>query len=139
MAFSARWTMRRPLRTLLVTLAAAGTAAGAAAYYHQRVEGQVPSLRTTQLRRGDLVFSISATGNVEPEEVIDVGAQVAGQIVSFGTDGQGKMVDYGSSVRERQYWPRSMIPSIERKRHRLRRRCSRPRPAFSGRKPILSR
>lgn len=101
MASSARWTMRRLLRTLLVTLAAAGTAAGAAAYYHQRVEGQVPSLRTTQVRRGDLVFSISATGNVEPEEVNDVGAQVAGQIVSFGTDGQGKMVDYGSSVREK--------------------------------------
>ena len=36
----------------------------------------------------------------EPEEVIDVGAQVAGQILSFGKDADGKTVDYGSHVRE---------------------------------------
>jgi HlyD family secretion protein len=35
---------------------------------------------------------------VEPEEVIDVGAQVAGQILSFGLDADGKTVDYGSKV-----------------------------------------
>src|SRR5207253_1117216 len=36
----------------------------------------------------------------EPEEVIDVGAQVAGQILGFGPDprGNGKMIDYGSPV-----------------------------------------
>ncbi len=35
---------------------------------------------------------------MEPEEVIDVGAQVAGQILSFGQDATGKTVDYGSEV-----------------------------------------
>jgi HlyD family secretion protein len=35
---------------------------------------------------------------VEPEEVVDVGAQVAGKIVAFGQDRNGKSVDYGSEV-----------------------------------------
>ena len=30
--------------------------------------------------------TISATGTLEPEEVVDVTAQVSGQIVSFGDD-----------------------------------------------------
>jgi len=54
--------------------------------------------RTAELTHGDLLVSISATGTVEPEEVIDVGAQVAGQILSFGKDAKGKSVDYGSEV-----------------------------------------
>jgi len=48
--------------------------------------------------RGDLQAIISATGTVEPEEVVDVGAQVAGRIVAFGKDKDGKTVDYGSVV-----------------------------------------
>jgi HlyD family secretion protein len=35
---------------------------------------------------------------VDPEEVVDVGAQVAGQILSFGKDANAKTVDYGSVV-----------------------------------------
>jgi HlyD family secretion protein len=54
--------------------------------------------RTAAVTRGNLQASISATGTVEPEEVVDVGAQVAGKIVSFGKDKQGKTVDYGSVV-----------------------------------------
>ena len=53
---------------------------------------------TAAVTRGDLTAAISATGTVEPEEVIDVGAQVAGRIVSFGKDKNGKTVDYGSEV-----------------------------------------
>ena len=45
-----------------------------------------------------LLVSISATGTLEPEEVIDVGAQVAGKIESFGKDADGKTVDYSSNV-----------------------------------------
>jgi len=43
--------------------------------------------------------SIGATGTVEPEEVIDVGAQVAGRIMSFGKDANGNTVDYTSLVK----------------------------------------
>jgi len=59
---------------------------------------QSASYRTAEVIREDLLISISATGTVEPEEVIDVGAQVAGRILSFGTDAKGKTVDYGSMV-----------------------------------------
>lgn len=56
--------------------------------------------RTAQVKRGDLVASISATGTIEPTVVVDVGAQVNGIIVSFGRDIHGKPVDYGSVVDE---------------------------------------
>ena len=58
------------------------------------------SFRTVPVKRGDLVATIGATGTVEPEEVVDVGAQVAGRIVTFGKDESGKQVDYGSRVEE---------------------------------------
>ncbi|MCL4502993.1 MAG: hypothetical protein M1438_14255, partial [Deltaproteobacteria bacterium] len=57
---------------------------------------------TVPVKRGDLLASISATGTVEPEEVIDIGAQVAGRIVAFGKDKHGKQVDYGSVVEARR-------------------------------------
>lgn len=44
--------------------------------------------------------TISATGTVEPEELINVGAQVGGMITSFGIDVDGKNVDYRSKVTE---------------------------------------
>jgi HlyD family secretion protein len=56
------------------------------------------AFRTVPVTRGDLLATISATGTVEPEEVIDVGAQVAGKILAFGEDKHGKTVDYGSVV-----------------------------------------
>ena len=58
------------------------------------------NFRTAKIKRGDLLLAVSATGTIEPEEVIDVGAQVAGQIISFGKDSEGKTLDYGSSVTE---------------------------------------
>ncbi len=61
---------------------------------------RVSALRTVPVRRGDLAATISATGTVEPEEVVDVGAQVAGQISAFGKDESGKAIDYGSVVGE---------------------------------------
>jgi HlyD family secretion protein len=54
--------------------------------------------KTAQVKRGDLQATISATGTVEPEEVVDIGAQVAGRIVSFGKDEKGDEIDYGSVV-----------------------------------------
>jgi HlyD family secretion protein len=57
-------------------------------------------LRTELVKRTDLRATIGATGTVEPEELVDVGAQVAGQINSFGKDANGKTIDYGSVVDE---------------------------------------
>ena len=40
----------------------------------------------SSIRQGDLGSTINTTGTIEPEEVVDVGAQVAGRIESFGAD-----------------------------------------------------
>ena len=60
--------------------------------------GSKASFRTAAVKRGDVAATISATGTIEPVEVVDVGAQVAGLIKSFGTDVNGKAIDYGSVV-----------------------------------------
>jgi len=92
--------MKRLNKRVIVALIVLGLLGAGATWYFQRKNGQALSYRTAEAKRGDLLVSISATGTVEPEEVIDVGAQVAGQILSFGHDASGKMVDYGSVVAE---------------------------------------
>jgi len=71
---------------------------GAIFSYWRGTNEATVSFRTAPVRRGNLTVTISATGTVEPEEVIDVGAQVAGIVQSFGTDPNGKTIDYGSTV-----------------------------------------
>jgi len=58
----------------------------------------LPDLQTVAVKRGDVFATISATGTVEPEQVVDIGAQVTGSIISFGKDSEGKTIDYGSQV-----------------------------------------
>ena len=69
-------------------------------WYQRRSSTDTTSYRTEAVSRGDLLVSISATGTIEPEDVIDVGAQVAGQILAFGKDADGKVIDYGSTVKK---------------------------------------
>ena len=57
------------------------------------------SFKTEQVIREDLTSSISASGTVEPEELINVGAQVSGKIMHFGTDVDGNPIAYGSYVK----------------------------------------
>lgn len=92
--------MKGLTKWVIMVLIVLGILGGGAAWYLKRNNAQVVSYQTGQVTRGDLIVSISATGTVEPEEVIDVGAQVAGRILSFGKDANGKVVDYGSVVEE---------------------------------------
>lgn len=92
-----RWPERR-FTKIVGILCILGFAAAFIAWYFQRGNAEIPSFKTAQVSRGDLVVNISATGTVEPEEVVDVGAQVAGQILSFGKDANGKSIDYGSII-----------------------------------------
>ena len=57
---------------------------------------------TDKVTRGDFVSKVQATGTLEPEELVDVGAQVTGEIKEFGTDANGNRVDYGSEVKAGQ-------------------------------------
>ena len=89
------------MRLFLSLLTAAALAAGGYALWQwQFGADQAPSFRTATVERGDLVAAISATGTLEPEEVVDVGAQVAGRIDKFGDDldKSGKPIDYRSRV-----------------------------------------
>lgn len=58
--------------------------------------------KTDKVSRGDFVSKVQATGTLEPEELVDVGAQVTGEIKEFGTDANGNRVDYGSEVKAGQ-------------------------------------
>ncbi len=81
----------------------AGLAGGAWAAWQWHSGGERGSIfRTDRVNRGSLVATITATGTIEPEEVIDVGAQVAGQILSFGQDPNDprRTIDYGSQVEQ---------------------------------------
>jgi HlyD family secretion protein len=59
-----------------------------------------PAFQTAKVTRGNLNLVVGANGTIEPQQVIDVSAQVEGRIVSFGEDraGRGKSIDYGSKV-----------------------------------------
>src|SRR5262249_18118520 len=94
----ARFEAMRSLVTILLVLALAG--AGLGGWYYFSGGPAAPSYHTAPVERGTLLATLSATGTIEPEEVIDVGAQVAGMIKEFGRDPHDstKSVDYGTAV-----------------------------------------
>lgn len=57
---------------------------------------------TVAVELGDFVNKVQATGTLEPQELVDVGAQVTGEIKEFGLDTEGRRVDYGSEVKAGQ-------------------------------------
>src|SRR5437763_547555 len=73
---------------------------GSAAWYLTGVSRRPTSFRTVTLERGDLLATINSTGTIEPEEVVDVGSQVAGQIIGFGKNPSrsDKLIDFGAPV-----------------------------------------
>jgi HlyD family secretion protein len=92
--------MRRWVKGAVAGVIGLGVIGAGITWYALRGGESGAVFRTATVKRGDLVVTISATGTVVPEEVIDVGAQIAGQIVSFGRDAAGRTVDYGSAVDE---------------------------------------
>jgi HlyD family secretion protein len=83
-------------KIVLVVLAAVIALAGL--WFWRGKTDHSASFRLAAVTKGDLEVTVSATGTVEPEELVDVGSQVAGRIVAFGKDKNGKPIDYGSAV-----------------------------------------
>lgn len=84
-------------------LAAAALAAGAALLFlHARRGGERDTvtvrLVSEPASRGDVVATVAASGTIEPDELVDVGSQVTGEIIAFGRDAEGKEVDYCALV-----------------------------------------
>ncbi len=90
------------MKKAILLVVAIGIIAGVSGwwYHNKNKEATTSSFRTVKIIRGDLVATISATGTVEPEELVDVGAQVDGEVLSFGKDVNGNSIDYGSIVQK---------------------------------------
>jgi HlyD family secretion protein len=88
------------MRKIIIGLLLLAAAGGGGGWYLYQADNRPPSFRSAAVERGDLAAVIDATGTIEPEEVIDVGAQIAGQILSFGQDprSSAKLIDYGAPV-----------------------------------------
>ena len=91
--------MKKFLKILIIIVIAAAAAVAAYMYFKKPVQ-DAPQItfRTEKVAVDNVRRTISATGTVEPEELVNVGAQVNGKIMSFGKDADGKTVDYGSKV-----------------------------------------
>ncbi|QEH34738.1 Macrolide export protein MacA [Aquisphaera giovannonii] len=90
------------MKKLLLGIAGLWAAGALGFWYWADARTSRVTYRTIAVRRGDLRTTINATGTIEPEEVVDVGAQVAGMIESFGADpaDPGKPVSYGTRVEQ---------------------------------------
>lgn len=88
------------MRYVLLLLVTAAVIGGGYLLYTHATQEHAADYRTATVKRGELVSTISATGTIEPEEVIDIGAQVAGLIKNLGRDLRDatKSIDYGSEV-----------------------------------------
>jgi HlyD family secretion protein len=86
------------MRIAVVSIILLALVGGGFTVYQHLADQPNFNYKTGKVRRGDVVASISETGTLEPEEVVDIGAQVAGAIVAFGNDTSGKPVDYNSKV-----------------------------------------
>src|SRR5437868_1467131 len=90
---------------ILIGIAVGGTALYSK-YYSS--DSHKEPFRVEKATRGDLHITVRATGTVEPEETVDVGAQVVGRIKELGKDPRGttnpkyanKTVDYGTPVKK---------------------------------------
>lgn len=93
--------MNISLKSLAVLLIVLSLAAASAALGFLKWSGrhQPAAYRTAVAKRGDIQMTISATGTVEPEEVVDVGAQVLGRIESRGRERR-----IGRGQHERNYF-----------------------------------
>src|SRR4051812_35460940 len=89
-------------RKLLLVVLIVGLLGGAGwGLWHWQAGGESEiEFRIEPVTRGRVAQLINASGTVVPEEVVDIGAQVAGQIVEFGKDldNTSKAIDYGSRV-----------------------------------------
>jgi HlyD family secretion protein len=88
------------MKSIFLLTSLAGIVGAVAAWYIHETADQPSTFRTVSVERGSLLATINATAVIESEEVVDVGAQVAGMVQAFGHDlkDPSKQIDYGSEV-----------------------------------------
>ena len=109
-------------------------------YYTLHNAEPASNFRTTPVVRGDLSSTITATGTVEPEEQVDIGAQVTGKIASFGPDPRARPIRDSRASRSISLlrwkrapcWRRSTTPCTRPSMTRLWQPWSMPRPTSAS-------
>jgi HlyD family secretion protein len=89
------------MKKVVIILLLVVVAGGAGGYWYWEAQNNSrPVLRYEEVGRGKLVATIGSTGTVQAQDVVDVGAQVAGRIIFIGKDSntQSGIVDWGSDV-----------------------------------------
>ncbi|HEX4590125.1 MAG TPA: HlyD family efflux transporter periplasmic adaptor subunit [Gemmataceae bacterium] len=88
------------MKKTMITLCLVAVAAAGGAWYWEKQGVSGTTLRFEEVARGKLVATVGATGTLQAREVVDVGAQVQGQIISLGKDPntQSGLVWWGSEV-----------------------------------------
>jgi HlyD family secretion protein len=88
------------IRKVVVVVGMLAVSVGADYAWHLRPGSALADYKKVKISVGDMLVTVSATGTLEPEEVVDVGAQVAGQIVAFGRDldNSSQPINYGSRI-----------------------------------------
>ena len=132
--------MRRKVGIIIMVVIVLAMISGFGVWSYWFKGKKAPTFRTVPVKRGDLVATISATGTVEPEEVVDVGAQVAG-FDSHLRQGQitGSSLTMARSWMRARCWRELTIRFMRLLWIRPRPNSSRPRPTRSAPKPTFSR
>jgi HlyD family secretion protein len=88
------------MKKILVMILLVILLGGGAFWYWQAHASTSSNFRYASVKRGRLVATVGSTGTLQPREVVDIGAQVAGPIVFIGKDSntQSGIVDWGSAV-----------------------------------------
>ena len=88
------------MKKLLFVMTLLWGGGGLGLWYYNETQSQRFAFRTVEVSRGDLLATINANGTIEPQDVVDVGAQIAGEIQGFGTDPRdpNKPISYMSPV-----------------------------------------
>jgi HlyD family secretion protein len=76
---------------ILLLLVVAGGSGGAWYYFNKKTDKK-PEIQSVKVSRGDIVQTVTATGDLQPVVTVDIGAQVSGQIKEV-------LVDYNSVVK----------------------------------------
>ena len=90
-------------RFWIILIVAVVAVAALVHYWRSRSSAQSDgSYQTATVTRGDIQELIPATGTIEPVDSVDIGAQVAGIITSFGPDPKdtSKTVDFRTEVEQ---------------------------------------
>jgi HlyD family secretion protein len=86
------------MKVLLTILAILGLSGVGWYFYIRFVNRDTQSnFRTAKVERGEMLPTIGATGTIEPEEVVDIGAQVTGIITKIDAD-YGTKVEAGQKL-----------------------------------------